>query len=609
MPLSSRLLRANLLERMVCECADLTSEVGTGVVKSVRVWGRECGQQRPSKAWWLSGSEVAECRTTGWLSRVSQPWYTLVVCLFIIPALAISACTKQDEAEKPHEPASQLAREVPSGGTYRRPLGNDPATLDPARMNDNYAVAVANQIFDSLVEFDAHLNIIPALAQSWSASRDGLVWTFRLRKEVKFHNGREVTAEDVVYSLSRLLDPAVGSRRIWFLEKVKGASDFRSSTTKTLDGITAVERYTVQITLSEPFAPFISILGLSHLAVVPREEVERLGSDFGSSPVGTGPFRFIRWERGKDITLEANARYFRGRPSVDRIRFVIFPGEVRSEMLQAFERGDLEETILPSDLPADKRKKLLEAGTYNVIRKPTLSLLLLGFNLEYPPFNKREVRQAFNYAIDRARINRELRADRFVVAKGFLPPGMPGYNPEVQAYSYEPDQAKALLAKAGYPDGTSLPPVTVSSSVKSAVARQDFQYIQQDMSHVGVRVELQEFEDWPTFQRALQRGEVEIFRYAWFADYPDPDSFLYPLFHSQSANNYFRYRNPEVDGLLDEARRETDDLHRVKLYREAEQLILNDAPGIMLLHYPYEGLFQPYVRGWRSTPWVIHIFP
>jgi len=174
---------------------------------------------------------------------------------------------------------------------------------------------------------------------------------------------------------------------------------------------------------------------------------------------------------------------------------------------------------------------------------------------------------------------------------------MPGYNPEVQAYSYEPDQAKALLAKAGYPDGTSLPPVTVSSSVKSAVARQDFQYIQQDMSHVGVRVELQEFEDWPTFQRALQRGEVEIFRYAWFADYPDPDSFLYPLFHSQSANNYFRYRNPEVDGLLDEARRETDDLHRVKLYREAEQLILNDAPGIMLLHYPYEGLFQPYVEG------------
>src|SRR5262249_48751509 len=182
-------------------------------------------------------------------------------------------------------------------------------------------------------------------------------------------------------------------------------------------------------------------------------------------------------------------------------------------------------------------------------------------------------------------------------AKGILPPGMPGYNPKVQAYDYDLDKAKALLAKAGYPGGKRLPPVTLASSVKSAVSRQDYEAVRQYMANIGVQIELREFDNWPSFQQALQRGELQMFRYAWYADYPDPDNFLYPLFHSQSTGNYFRYRNPTVDKLLDDARRETDDLRRIKLYHEAEQLIMNDAPVVTMLHYTYEGLFQPYVEG------------
>jgi peptide/nickel transport system substrate-binding protein/oligopeptide transport system substrate-binding protein len=262
-------------------------------------------------------------------------------------------------------------------------------------------------------------------------------------------------------------------------------------------------------------------------------------------------------------------------------------------MLAAFERGELEE----SPIPPERRKELLESGKYTVVRKPTLGLRLYGFNLDLPPFNQRKVRQAFNYAIDKTRLNQEMLEKRHTVARGILPPGMPGYNPEIQGYRYDPAKARTLLAQAGYPEGRGSPVVTLSSSVKSTIARQDYEAVQQFLASVGVQVDSREFESWPAFEQAMQRGELQMFRYAWFADYPDPDNFLYPLFYSQSPNNYFRYANPEVDRLLDDARGETDDLRRVELYRQAEQRILHDAPGVMLMFHTYEGLFQPYVTG------------
>jgi oligopeptide transport system substrate-binding protein len=553
-------------------------------------WGHRFSQQPETRM--PFDTLTTRQRVTDAISESNLYACRSILLWLVALALMFPACTREEQAEPPRKQPSSVARTT-TGGSYRRPLGHDPASLDPARITDHYAVAVANQIFDGLVEFDAHLNVLPALAQSWSASRDGLIWTFNLRTGIQFHNGREVVAEDVVYSLSRLLDPAVRSPRSMFLDKVQGASEFQDGRAKNLEGIKAVNRYTVSIALSEPFAPFISVLGLPHLGVVPREEVERLGNDFGTAPVGSGPFRFVRWEREQELVLEVNERYYRKRPALDRIRFVIFPGNVINDMFAAFERGDLEE----SPIPAAKRKELLESGKYTVIRKPTLGLRLLGFNLEHSPFDQREVRQAFNHAIDTTRLNQEIIEKRYEIARGILPPGMPGYNPEVKGYGYKPEEAKALLARAGYADGKNLAPVTLASSVKSAVALEDYDAVRRYMANIGVQVELQEFDSWPGFQQALRQGELQMFRYAWLADYPDPDNFLYPLFHSQGQNNVFRYRNALVDRLLEDARRETDDLRRVKMYREAEQLILNDAPGVMLMHHTYEGLFQPYVEG------------
>ena len=527
-------------------------------------------------------------------SQVRRPLRRFIGFFLVVAVtLAISACSEQDETKRARETPSQEAQAPAIGGTYRRPLGQDPSSLDPAKIADVYGVAVANQIFDGLVAFDALLNVVPALAQSWSASRDGLVWTFHLRKAVQFHNGREMSAEDIVYSLSRLLDPAVGSPNGLLLDKVKGAAEFRAGTTTVLEGIKAIDRYTVEVSLSEPFLPFISILGMAHTSIVPRDEVERLGPDFGTAPVGTGPFRFVRWVRGHEILLETNKHYFGGRPALDRVRFVIFPGSTQSVMLKAFEQGELEE----SPLTPDRRKEFLEAATYKVVRKPTLSLRLYGFNLERPPFQKREVRQAFNYAIDKIRLNQEVYGGLYVVARGILPPGMPGYSPEVQGYDYDPARAKTLLAESGHPGGKHLTPVTLLIAARSVEARAETQIIQHDLAVLDVQVDVQESDDWPTFRGALEQGDVQLFRYTWNADYPDPDNFLYPLFHSAGQRNYYRYHNPEVDKLLDDARGETDDLRRIDLYRQAEQLILQDAPAVMLLHYTYESVFQPYVEG------------
>jgi len=566
-------------------------------VKRVRFWNYESAQQLFQAARFPIKHTTAGYRAAGRILRCTPLLPQLAAFGLLVLIVAIPACTRQDDAETPPEQPSPVSQEPTTGGTYRRPLGNDPASLDPARITDYYAVAVANQIFDGLVKFDVHLNVVPALAESWSASRDGTVWTFNLRKAVQFHNGREMTAEDVVYSLSRLLAPSVGSPRSWFLDKVEGASAFQDGSARELAGIKAIDRYVVQITLSEPFTPFISILGLPHTSVVPKEEVERLGADFTTSPVGTGAFRFVRWERDQEITLEANEHYFLGRPALDRVRFLIFPGNAVGDMIRAFERGELEE----SPIPPERRQELLASNNYTLIRKPVLSTLLFGFNLERTPLNQRQVRQAFNYAIDKTRMNQEIQANRYVVARGILPPGMPGYNPEVQGYGYDPDKAKALLAQAGYPGGKGLTAVTIGSTLKAAEVRQESEAVQQYLTNIGVQAELRGFEDWPAFQRALEQGETQIFRCLVYADYPDPDNFLYPLFHSQSANNYFHYRNPNVDDLLDEARRETNDLQRVKLYREAEQLILHDAPGVMFLHRTYEELFQPYIEGIESS--------
>ncbi len=343
------------------------------------------------------------------------------------------------------------------GGVYRRPLGHDPATLDPARIKDIYSLSVSQQIFDGLVEFDQTLAIVPALAQFWKASRDGLTWTFMLRKGVQFHHGREVTADDVVYSFTRILDPRTRSGAADLFTSIKGAREFREGRAPSVAGLNALDRHTVQVVLADASVPFVSVLAVGHAKIVPKELVEREGDGFGLKPVGTGPFRFLRWQTGKEIVLAANPAYFGGPPQLGQVVYRIFLGEQFDAMYDEFRRGNLED----SPLPLRDYRRAITAPGQQYIRRPMISLRFYGFNTRIKPLDDRRVRQALNFAINREALLQDVHLGRYTLARGILPPGTQGFNPKLGGYGYDPERARELLARAGYPGGRGLPPIPV----------------------------------------------------------------------------------------------------------------------------------------------------
>ncbi|HSF33815.1 MAG TPA: ABC transporter substrate-binding protein [Candidatus Tectomicrobia bacterium] len=480
------------------------------------------------------------------------------------------------------------------GGVYRRALANNPTTLDPAFVSDIYSRTVVRQIVDGLVQFDAHLNPIPAIAEFWEASRDGLTWTFTLRRGVKFHHGREVTAEDFVYSFTRLLDPKKPSPPSEYFRRIQGANDFMGGKAPSVRGLKAIDRYTLQIVLEEPFAPSLTVLGLANAAVVPKEEVERLGNNFARAPVGTGPFKFVRWESGKEIVLDANQAHYEGRPFLDTIVFRI--GRTFEKAFAQFLAGDLEEAMIPSG-KTDEVHNDPRYRQYHLLRRPMLGLLYIGFNTQIKPFDDKRVRQAFNYAVNKQEIVREIAKMGSLPGNGTLPPGMPGHDPDLKGYYYNPSKAKRLLAEAGYPNGAGFPVVQLWAFSKAESTKAELAAYQEYLAELGVKVEIHFAPDWPVYKQMLQQGKIPMFRVAWYADIPDPDNFFFPLIHSAGQSNYIFYRNPRVDRLLEEARGETDYAQRVKLYREAERMVMDDAPWITQHNHIFEYLYQPYVQG------------
>jgi len=482
------------------------------------------------------------------------------------------------------------------GGIYRRVLHDNPSTLDPASLTDIYGRAVVSQIFDGLVQFDAHLNPIPALAEFWEASRDGRTWTFTLRRGAKFHNGREVTAQDFVFSFTRMLDPKRHVSVADLFRRIQGARHFMQGKTHDVQGLKAIDHYTLQIVLEEPFTPALAVLGLANAAVVPREEVEKPGDRFGRAPIGTGPFKFVRWEPNREIVLEANDHYYEARPFLDAVVFKIFPGAELKERFAEFLKGNLEEAIIPSEKIEEVRAHP-RYWRYQRFSKPTLSLLYIGFNTQVKPFDDRRVRQAFNYAVNKEAIVQGITKMGNIVAVGAIPPGMPGYDPELQGYHYHLDRAKRLLAEAGYPNGVGFPIVQLWSFQRTESVKADLAAYQKYLADLGVKVEIHFAPDFPTYQMMLEQGKLPMFRLAWYADIPDPDNVLSPLLHSASPTNRTFYRNPRVDQLLEQAREELHDAQRVALYREVERIVHDDAPWITQHHYLLNYLYQPYVQG------------
>ena len=517
----------------------------------------------------------------------------LRISLLVSALLLITGCSSETETQ-PATPVPQSSgSNVHYGGTYRVPLMNSPSTLDPARVRDHYGEAVVHQLFDGLVQFGPQLLVVPALAESWRVEENGTVYRFLLRKNARFQNGQPVSAEDVIFSISRLLRIDPPPAILPHLLKIQGAQAFRDRTASTVVGLEAENDRVVRVRLEEPHAPFLTALGMHFAAIVPKEEVLRQGEAFSRHPVGSGPFRMISWEADRAISLERYPDYYAGKAFLDGIRYVIYPGVKIEEVFEDFRRGRLEEMPVYGNL----WEELADRKDLKRFHRPALSLLFYGMNCEHPLLKNPAVRKILSGAIDRASLVEAVYRGQFEPAHSILPPGMPGYLRRSPSVPADLPRTRQILREAIGSTGDSEPTLEIVSGSASPFARKEIERIRTQFSQIGVQLEAKFITDWPSFEAYLLSPSMQIYRYAWSADMPDPDSFLYPLFASDSPINFMHYRNPLVDRRLLEAREILDPVKRAEAYREIEKIVLDEPPIIPLFYLSVDRVYQAAVQG------------
>lgn len=476
------------------------------------------------------------------------------------------------------------------GGVYHSWLMSDPTTFDPAQMWDvSSHGAISACLYNGLVRFDVDGNLVPDLAERWEVSPDGKVYTFYLRKNVKYHNGDHFKAQDVVYNFKRLLSSPKASYT-WLLEKVVGAKEFMKDTTKGLPGIEVLDDYTLRITLTQPHAPFLSGLCMPQAYIASPRACEELKDKFGQNPVGTGPFKLKKWEPDKLVVFEANLDYFEGRPYLDEIEYRIIKEEMTA--WAEFEVGRLDAT----GIPQAEFQRVINDPKYKpyIISRPGLTSYGIRIMCNRPPLNNKKLRQALNYAVDRKKILETLLNNRGIIATGPVPVGIPGYKSLAKGYEYNPEKAKQLLREAGYPNGFTFE-IWQGESKEILHITEAFQSY---YKAVGINAKLVQNE-WSVLRQAIRKGDIDSWYMGWAADYLDAEDFLYPLFHSRNipdGGNAFRYSNPQVDKILDEAHRSLDKNKQIALLQEAEKIIVDDAPWVFF-YYPINYVIhQPWVH-------------
>lgn len=477
-------------------------------------------------------------------------------------------------------------------------LNSNPTTLDPALITDVQGGGIAAKIFSGLIRFNENLDIVPDLARSWSLSTDQKTYTFHLRKGVKFSTGRTVTAQDFRYSFERVLTPKTKAPLTWVIDKIEGANDFLEGRAKSVSGIRVAGDHTLVLKLEKPFGPFLSLLTMTTAYVVPKEEVERLGQDFGTHPVGSGPYILAEWKHGQSLMLTARDDYFEGRPRLKGISYRVIPEDLTAVM--EFETGGLDVFLIPS---AEYRRYTTDPKWHGLVYgKPGLDSYYLGLNCTRPPFNDLRVRKAVNFAIDRKRILDTVFEKRGVLAIGPVPPGLWKYgigHENSAGYEYDPAKAKALIKAAGAEGAR----IKIYCSAETDVV-DIMEAIHDYLKKAGLRPEITQL-DWSALKQKVKEGEPEAFWLSWWADYPDPENFLYPLFHSASvgpAGNRTRCIDPELDRLVETAQRTVDAKKRYRTYRQAEDRIIKNAPWVFMWHRADYYVIQPWVKDFRIYP-------
>lgn len=453
----------------------------------------------------------------------------------------------------------------------------EPVTFDPPQVTDLNTTRVVRRIYEGLTDFVyGTYEIAPGLAESWDISDDGKVYTFHLRKGVKFHDGAPFDAAAVKYSMERQINPDHPAHST-------GKYPFAKNYLGNVDAIDVVDSHTVRFTLKEPMAPFLQYLTHQSIRIVSPKALQEWGADITTHPAGTGPYKLQEWQPGVKTVLAANEDYWRGAPSIKTLIYVpIVEAQAR---LSAITTGEIDLTY---DVPTESLNAL--RSDPNVVVLEGLSAhvwyVTLNVRLDDPPLSNKLVRQALNYAVDKESIVKNILQGTGVVAYSPLSPVYGEYhNENVARYPYDPAKAKALLAEAGYPDGFSCKFMVPESGSGMQSPVEMATYIQANLAAVGVDCEIQTME-WGTYLAEF-RNSPQMAEMSWNSTIGDPDYVLYRLFHSSAfppAWNAGWYQNDKADELLAAARTETDPKLRLKYYREAQEIIVADAPWIFVDH-------------------------
>ncbi len=479
------------------------------------------------------------------------------------------------------------------GGTLVFGRGGDSVGLDPAFETDGNSFMVCDNVYNQLVTYaEESTDIIPALATKWEISPDGLTYTFHLRKGVKFHDGTDFNADAVVFSLGRQMKEKRVKfyRHKWEFPKDQPPPEYWLSMEmdKIIDTIEAVDDYTVVFHLKRPEAPFLADLGMDFASIVSPTAVLKYGPDFKSHPVGTGPFKFVKWIKDDRIILEANKDYWGGRPYLDRVIFRVIPdNSVRFLELKA---GNIHICQFPNPEDIELAKK---DPNLKLVSQPGMNIGYISFNHTKPLWQDKRIRKAIMYAINRKAIVDNIYYGLGTVAKNTIPPIMWGYNDCIIDYPYDPEMAKKLLKEAKFFEKLKEAGQTKITLWSMPVPRpynpngmKVGEAVQADLKKVGIDVELVTFE-WGTYlkKQREQDPSMDLFQLGWTGDNGDPDNFLAVLLDGYADPNIrTQWKNIEYHEIITKAKQTFDKEERIKLYKRAQEIIHEEVPLINVAH-------------------------
>ena len=512
----------------------------------------------------------------------------------------VSENTSSQTNNNKTEPNTNKAdNQIVAEGKQLNVMYSDPPTLDPHIAQDSTSAGIILEIYSGLVSLDTNLQIIPDIAESWTISNDGMKYTFKLRDNAKFHNGKYIKAEDFLWSFNRAANPSTNSITAEdYLGDIVGVQDVIDGKADTISGIKLIDELTLEINIDSPKAYFLAKLTYPVSFVLDSENVKN--KNWTDSPNGSGPFMLDEYLIGEKLLLKRNPEWYRETAKIEYVSMNLAGGQA----MAMYENGEIDLTGVGM---ADLERVLDPSSDLNkdvVIAPLSFSQYYIGFNVQKAPFDDKFFRQALAHAINKELIATEVLSDLVKPAYGILPPGFPGYDNSIDGLKYDEQLAKDMLAKSKYSNIDDLPRIILSVPGTGGSAGLDIEVIIEMWKQtLGIDVEIQQVE-WATFLQMLNKQELQFFSgLGWIADYPDPENFLDINFHSTKSTNHNGYNNAEVDKLLESARIEQDLATRMQMYNQAERIIVDEAPWIPLW-FPGDRyvLINQRVKNYKLTP-------